>query len=188
MSICIIPMSTRTDFARQQHQLILLTMEFEEISDWRLKPRQNDWTFVLNIWGISDLVQCMDFENIFGCGKTTEHCPVNISSMIGCTQLLGLFRLKCACASRTMLSWHGKTTEHLASTSSNKTNLISSTKPFWLLLKSTEQLPTWLNKIEQDWTRWQNDSTFYAEHFSSAYSVQMSSRFVTALSWSVLRY
>ena len=47
--------------------------------------------------------------------KTTEHCLVNISSVIGCKQLLGLFRLKYVSASRTVLNQSGKAIEHLAS-------------------------------------------------------------------------
>ena len=98
---------------------------------------------------ISQLVQCVDMAKFFGCSKMTEHCPVNISSVIGCTQILGRFRLKYACTNWAMFNRSGKTTGHLASTSSNKRNLILSIERFWLLSKSTEQLSTWLNKTEQ---------------------------------------
>ena len=95
-----------------------------------VKPWKNDWTCTEHSLNFSHLVQCVNVTTIFGCGKTTVHCPLNISSVIGSTQLLGWFRLKYACANWTMFNWSGKTTEHLASTSSNKRNLILSTEHF----------------------------------------------------------
>ena len=82
---------------------------------------------IAHLLDISHLAECVDIKKIFKCGKTTEQCPVNTSSVIVCIQLLGLFRLKYACANRTMFSRSGKTTDHLTSTSSNERNIILST-------------------------------------------------------------
>ena len=91
---------------------------------------------------ISQLVQHVGIIKMFGCGRMTEHFPRNVTSVIGCTQLLGWFRLKYACGNWQCSSGMAKRLDIFPLIPSSKRNSILSAEPFRLLSKSTELLST----------------------------------------------